>query len=122
MYVPAPNSTPFTDPHHVLCFVVSSSPPSLPSKPDSRHATSFVPGTGPQAPSWCPPMCAAPTNTALRHTVLISFSKANLGLGPSETLTPLMGENLNVHERHVRALSVVNNKQNHRIPAAYKQA
>lgn len=35
----APNSKSFTDPHHVLCFVVSSKPPSLPSKPDSRHAT-----------------------------------------------------------------------------------
>lgn len=55
-------------------------------------------------------------------TLLTSFSKVNLGLGPSETLTPLRGENLNVHERHVRVLSVVNNKQNRHIPAAYKHA
>lgn len=61
-------------------------------------------------------------NTTMPHMLLISFSKANLGLGPSGTLTPLMGENRNVHERHVTALSVVNNKQNHHIPAAYKQA
>lgn len=51
------------------------------------------------------------------------FPKTNLGPRPSKTVTPLMGESLNVHawEACERVLSVVNNKQNRHIPAAYKQ-
>lgn len=35
-------------------------------------------------------------NTALLHALLVSFSEANVGPGPSETLTPRRGDNLNV--------------------------
>lgn len=51
------------------------------------------------------------------------FLKTDLGPRPLKTATPLMGESLNVHawEACERVLSVVNNKQNHYIPAAYKQ-
>lgn len=116
------NSKSFTDPHHVLCIVVSSKPPSLPFQVRFQTCHLIFPWHRATGTILVSSRVLGTNNSTLLHTVLASFSKVNLGLGPSETLTPLRGENLNVHERHVRVLSVVNNKQNRHIPAAYKQA
>lgn len=66
------------------------------------------------------------TNTTSTTTLLqcsLHFPKTNPASGPSKTVMPLRGESLNVHawEACERVLSVVNNKQNRYIPAAYKQ-
>lgn len=104
----------------VLCGLIRTTISSLRAK---FHTCRFIfPWHGATANISVSPHVRGTNNATPPLALLISFSQPNLGLSPSETLRPLMGENLHVHERHVRVLSVVHNKQNHHIPAACTQA
>lgn len=119
----APNSKSFRDP--IMCLAL---------RPRPNHSI-FTPSQIPHMPLLFPlawghrdhlsvllfarhPPPSSPLLQSSFH-----FPKTNLGPGPSDTVRLLMGESLNVHawEAFEPVLCVVNNKQNHYIPAANKQ-